>query len=303
MKIKVLLPILLTLALVTLAGLGGLYALHALLLLRAHVWLGWLAPGLFVGVAAALLASLEYARTRWERERVYQNLSSYLPQAVAARVAYQSRSSRVEAGHRDVTVLFADLRNFSAFCKARPAEESATVLHVFFTTVAEVVAAHGGVVEHLVGDGIMAVWNGAVPCSDPEEKTLAAARELWVRAVAALPALERFGLEPLDLGIGVESGVALVGTFGPAGRRTHTVMGEPVSVASRLQAMTADLAAPVLVGEACARRVGIQLQDLGAFLLEGMTQERHVFALAVPLEDAGRAPLLQSLRLVGTQVA
>ncbi|MDE2343218.1 MAG: adenylate/guanylate cyclase domain-containing protein [Betaproteobacteria bacterium] len=281
----------------------GFFGLHALLLLKANLWLSWTVPSLFALLAAVALATVEHARARLERERVYQNLSSYLPSDVAARVAFEAQSGQVQAVHRDVTVLAADLRNFSAFCKARPAEESALLLHLFFSTAAEVIAAHGGVVEHMVGDGILAAWNGEADCPDHEAKALAAAKELWTRCTAQLPDAQRFGLEPLDVGVGVESGLALVGSFGPLGRRTHTVMGEPVSVALRLQAMTADLAAPVLVGEAAARRVPqADLIDLGLFLLEGLSHECVVYSLRVPLDDDRVRPA-NPLKLVKPEAA
>ncbi|MDE2259534.1 MAG: adenylate/guanylate cyclase domain-containing protein [Betaproteobacteria bacterium] len=286
-----------------LALLAVFFAVYAEALLKAHLWIGWVDPALFVLLAATALGVTEHARVRVESRRIYQNLASYLPAEVAAKVAYQAQSSRVEASHRDVTVMFVDLRNFSAFCKARPAEESATVLHVFFSTAAEIIAAHGGVVEHMVGDGIMAVWNGATPCTDHESRALAAAAALWPRCIAELPEIARFGLEPLDVGIGMESGVALVGSFGLAERRTHTVMGEPVSVASRLQAMTAELAYPVLVGEAMAQRVPrADLINLGLFLLDGLPHERIVYSLKVPFTD-GRAQRLGALSLVGQRAA
>ncbi len=288
---------------VALALSGVFFAVYAGALLQAHLWMGWVDPALFVLLAATALGIMEHARSRIESQRIYQNLSSYLPASVAAKVAYQAQSSRVEASHRDVTVMFIDLRNFSAFCKARPAEESATVLHVFFSSASEVIAAFGGVVEHMVGDGIMAVWNGAVPCADHESRALAAAAALWSRCVAELPALEKFGLEPLDVGIGLEAGVALVGSFGLAERRTHTVMGEPVSVASRLQTMTAELASPVLVGEAMAQRVPQHdLINLGLFLLDGLPHERIVYALRVSFPD-GRAQRLGALSLVRQHAA
>lgn len=293
----------LTLPALALLCTGVFFAAYATLLLKANLWVDWVTPGLFVMLSATALSLVEYARTRVERERVYQNLSSYLPSAVAAKVAFQQRTNRVEARHQDVTVMFVDLRNFSAFCKARPADESATVLHVFFSTAAEVIASFGGVVEHMVGDGVMAVWNGAVPCKNHESQALAAAAVLWPRCVAELPALERFGLEPLDVGIGIESGVALVGSFGAADRRTHTVMGEPVSVASRLQAMTAELAYPILVGEATARRAPrVDLVNLGVFLLAGMSRERVVYSFKVPFTD-DRTLRFGALSLVKQQVA
>jgi len=107
-------------------------ALHIQLLSTMQLWLGWLYPALFSMLAASLLLLLEYSRVRSERTRVFNNLSSYLPSDLAKDIAYSLPSSSINASRHDVTLLSADLRNFSAFGEARPPEESAAVLHFFF---------------------------------------------------------------------------------------------------------------------------------------------------------------------------
>lgn len=95
------------------------------------------------------------------------------------------------------------------------------------------------------------------------------------------------GLEPLSLGIGVETGPAMAGSFGLASRRTHMVMGRTVTIASRLVEMTADLAHPILVGEGLAGQIGgAGLQSMGTFLLDGLRVPHHIYAY--PLEAALR---------------
>ena len=80
---------------------------------------------------------------------------------------------------------------------------------------------------------------------------------------------------PLDIGIGIECGPVLVGSFGPARRRVHTVMGETVSVAARLENLTAELGYPVLVGpQALAQSGYTEVHKLGDFLLAGMRTPR-----------------------------
>jgi len=87
------------------------------------------------------------------------------------------------------------------------------------------------------------------------------------------------GLEPLALGIGVEMGPAMAGSFGLASRRTHMVLGRTVTIASRLVEMTADLAHPILVGEGLAAHVGAAgLESMGTFLLDGLRVPHHVYA-------------------------
>lgn len=267
-------------------GLGLLFTAHTILLLGAHLWLGWVIPALYTVLATSLLTGVELIRTRFERERLFQNLSSYLPESVARQVALQGPSAQVHAQRREATVLFVDLRNFSSYCEGRPPEETATVLHLFYTAATRVVEGHGGVVEQMVGDGLMAVWNGSSPCADHGTRALAAADELWRALGAQLPHRSTRRMPALDVGMGLESGTVLVGSFGAAGRRVHTVLGETVTVASRLESMTAELAYPILLGpKLMALTKPANAIKLGEFLLPGLNTPRILHALPVEYDQ------------------
>lgn len=258
---------------------AALFALHAYLQLGRDLWLGWASPSAFCLLAGVLLAAAEHARARFERERLYGNLASYLPAPVAAEIAFHEPSGTIEAQRREITVLFADIRNFSAYCEGRPPEEAAALLHAFFTTSTRVVEANGGLVEEFIGDAMMAVWNVPQDCPDHAARALAAALVLQVEAGQLFAQPPPPGLEPLALGIGIETGSALVGSFGPARRRIHTALGETVTIASRLQMLTADLAQPVLVGEGAAAHLARgAVTSLGSFLLEGLRSPHLVYA-------------------------
>ena len=285
--------------LLPLAALGwcaALWLVHAVALDRASLWMGWANPAFFVLVAGVSLGILQHAKSRVDRDRLFTHLSSYLPRPVAAALASQSPSSAIKASTNQVSVMFADIRNFSAYCEARPPEEAAAVLHAFFSTATRVVEAEGGVIEAFQGDAILAVWNGdpapnsaTAAATDHAARALRAAVKLNAAIEGVLPDPAPAGLEPLALGIGVETGPAMAGSFGLASRRTHLVLGRTVTIASRLVEMTADLAHPILVGEGLAAHVGGKgLESLGTFLLDGMRVPHHIYAY--PLAASVRLP-------------
>ncbi len=297
----------------------ALVAAHALALWLADAWVGWLLPAIFVLLAGVFTGTIEHARSRSERDRVYQHLASYLPAPVAAALALQPPSSAIRASTRQVSVLLADIRNFSAYCEARPPEEAAAVLHAFFSAASRVVQAHGGVIESFQGDAVVAVWNGADDAPQASAKddqhaqihsrqAVAAALDLLKESQKLLPDPAPAGLEPLSLGLGLETGPAMVGSFGLASRRTHTVMGRTITIASRLVDLTVDLAHPILVGEGMAAQLGGQfsvgkrmgggppetqhLQSMGTFLLEGLRVPHHIYAVPLDTLVAGQTPIL-----------
>lgn len=260
--------------LLPLAALG----VHVQLLANNSLWLGWIAPALFSLLAAGMLLLLEQRRVRAQRSRVYGNLSSYLPSSFARDIAFSLPSSAINARRCEVTLLSADLRNFSAFGESRPAEESAAMLHYFFVRATAIIERHGGRIQEFIGDSLLAVWDaqGTVAAQQAylaaQEMQSALPDELLAKKVP-------FGLEPLALGIGIEQGPALIGSIGPAQRRTHALLGDTVAITLRIQEMTADLAQPILLGECAARQLTDEaLESQGSYLLKGLRTPHILFA-------------------------
>jgi CHASE2 domain-containing sensor protein/class 3 adenylate cyclase len=273
--------------------------LHIQLLNSFNLWLGWLFPALYGTTAASLLLLLEQSRVRVERGRVYDNLNSYLPDDIAREIAYSLPSSAINARRSDVTLLSADLRNFSAFGEARPPEEAAAVLHFFFTRATEIVEQHGGRVHEFKGDSLLAVWDGR----HRSEAALAlnAAQAMHSELHDSLmPEQGPVGLEPLALGIGIEQGPVLIGSIGPAHRRSHVLLGDTVGITLRVQEMTSELAQPILLGECAARQLDdLPLESQGSYLLSGLNTPHVLFAPALPQVSAQKqvsnAPALKVL--------
>ena len=271
---------------------------HGYVLATTNLWLGWVLPALFGACGALALLLLELARVRLERSRVFVNLNSYLPDSVARDIAFSLPSSSVEAQRVNVTLLNADLRNFSRFGEARPPEEAAAMLHYFFTRATELVETHGGELQEFRGDAILAVWQAAD--SHAAEQALAAANALTALLDRSrLPTLPLQGLEPLALGVSIEQGPVLLGSIGPAHRRTHTLLGDTVSITLRIQEMTAELAQPILIGECAARQLGnAGLISQGSFLLSGLQTPHGLFAPAYSAGVSGLPSDPPSLSLV-----
>lgn len=249
------------------------------------LWLPWWPLVAFALLASAGLATVEHALVRAQRERLSAHLGAYLPTPVAQRLMRSDPSGQLQIEQRKVSVLVADIRNFSALATHCEPQEVGTLLHQFCCVAVDVVERHGGVVENVVGDAVVAVWTAEGDGPEHARRALAAAQEL-LRATRPLltssrPVTELSPVQPLALGVGLESGRAIVGSFGPARRRAYAALGEPVSVAGRIQGMTADLSVPILLGPQMAAALGAAgVHPMGEFLLEGMGRAYAVFAPA-----------------------
>ena len=168
-----------------------------------------------------------------------------------------------------LTVLFADIRGYTTFADRATAREAAEFLRGFFDVVIPIVRSNGGEVNQLLGDGLLAVFR------TPDHADCA------LRAGAAMIAEA-----PCPLGVGLNSGLVLAGTFGGGGYSHFGVVGDPVNVASRVQDATRELSEPLLLTEATHLLLEDEHPELvprGAVTLKGKATPIGVYGLAVTL--------------------
>jgi adenylate cyclase len=165
-----------------------------------------------------------------------------------------------------VTVAFADIRGFTTFADRATAREAVDYLNGFFELAVPAVERHGGSVNKLLGDGLLAVFD----MPDHADRALACSTDL-------LATVE----ERYRIGIGLNSGLVLVGTIGGGGYCEAGVVGDPVNVSARVQDATRELAEPLLLTEAtrCLLEDGATgLEPRGSLSLRGKAKPVTVYA-------------------------
>jgi class 3 adenylate cyclase len=219
--------------------------------------------------------TLEQARTQRRENERYERLRRYVPGALADRVG---RDEALEEGEREVTVMFVDIRGYSSFAERRRVDAVFSVVNRYTETVTGIVTRTGGVVVEFNGDGMMAVFGALDPLPDKESAAVLAAREI----VAQMPALGSFAGDKLEVGVGIASGSAFVGSIRGVDRHIWTALGKTTNLAARLQGLTRELDAWIVIDsptwEACPAHVR-DFQPHERFPVRGQLAPEDLFAL------------------------
>jgi adenylate cyclase len=192
-----------------------------------------LLPLVYVGNALYMVVA-EQSDKRFVKELFGRYISPQIAKEIVSRA--DAGDLHLGGEEREVSVLFADIRGFTRISEQLSPEAVVNMLNTYLSVVADAVVHHDGIVNKFAGDNIMAVWNA--PQSQPEHALLAV-RAAW-EAKEKLAELRQRDARPLPVqfGIGINTGVALAGNIGSAGRSEYTVIGDSINTASRICSST-----------------------------------------------------------------
>jgi adenylate cyclase len=215
-----------------------------------------------------------------KREAMVRDLFGQYVSPEVARLAIEQQG-RLEAQVTDCTVLFVDIRRFTSLAEVLPPARLIGVLNRYFERMLPVVEAEGGMVNKFGGDSLLAVFGSPLnPTPDHAERGVRAALQMRV-------ALAEFNVEQvasempeLKVGFGLATGELVAGNIGSSRKREYTVIGDPVNLAARLQELTSELGADVLMNATTARRASevARFRSLGMIEIRGRAEPVEVFS-------------------------
>jgi adenylate cyclase len=217
-----------------------------------------------------------------ERERLRMAFGSYVDPEVAERVLEEGEL--LEGQEREVTVMFVDVRDFTALAERSSPQETVAFLTELFEVVVPIVKRHGGHPNKFLGDGVLAVFGAPERVPDHADRAVAAARDIAAKLA------EHFG-EEIRFGVGVNSGPVVVGSVGGGGRLEFAVIGDPVNVAARVENLTRETGDVVLVTEATRCLLSDPDEELdprGDFALKGVSEPVPIYRVPLGLDESLR---------------
>ena len=229
---------------------------------------------------ARINSSLEKKRLRDQQKELVKRFAT-------SEVAQDMQQSGFALGGKRVTgtVMFSDIRGFTTLVEAQSPEETIELLNTYYTLMFDAISGRGGVVNQMVGDGLMAIFGAPQPLDDSCAKAVQAALDM-------IELIELFNLErvaaqkaPVHIGIGIATGEMIAGYTGTQQRATYTCIGDAVNIAARMEAHTKVAARSILIDGSTCAELGerFALEPLGEVLFKGKSAAVQVFGVQPPV--------------------
>jgi class 3 adenylate cyclase len=211
-------------------------------------------------------------------------LRRYVPEPIAAQIV---SGQNLEARESEVSVLFVDIRGYTSYAEDKSAAEVFSMVSRYTETVSRIVRAYGGTVVEFNGDGMMAIFGAPAPLTQKERAAVAAAREIAL-SVRSLDLGTQRG-QPLEVGVGIATGKAFVGNIRSIDRLIWSAIGDTSNLAARLQGLTRELNAVVVIDSAI--RVGTadaaaDFERHDGMPIRGRRQTADIYVLPLAASDA-----------------
>jgi adenylate cyclase len=244
-------------------------------------WLNFIIPALFTLVPNVSLVSLYRVLVEeQEKRRVRGAFQQYVSPEVIRRVL--DDPDKVKPRKTPVTVLFSDIRGFTTISESLDAQELAVLLNGYLTEMTRIVFRHQGTLDKYIGDAVMAIWGA--PFEEPEhpERACHAALSMLVRLGELQQEWRAQGRPVLEIGIGLNTGIASVGNMGSSLRYGYTAMGDTVNLSSRLEGLNKEYGTRILVSEATFREIRdpeIVFRELDLIRVKGKLQPVTIYEI------------------------
>jgi adenylate cyclase len=243
-------------------------------------WLNFSVPALTL-VSNVMLVSLYRALVEEkEKRRIRTAFGQYLSPEVIRRLLLNPKL--VEPKKTEITVMFSDIRGFTTISENLDAQDLAVFLNQYLSDMTRLVFEYAGTLDKYIGDAVMAFWGAPFEVDDHAVNGCNSALRMMQRVRAMQKEWQAQGKPKLDIGIGLNSGVASVGNMGSALRYGYTALGDTVNLSARLEGLNKDYGTHIIVNEttyAATQNENFVYRELDLIRVKGKTQPVMIYEL------------------------
>ncbi len=220
------------------------------MLFHEHIVLNFAYPILAAAATITILTFLKIYNERSQKELIRDKFAKKVSPQVAAQLL-KSDKDIFMTSEEEITIFFSDIRNFTTISEsfAHPAI-LIEYLNRYMSPMSEIIISYEGTIDKYIGDAIMAYWNAPLRVENHADKALSAALKQLSALKQLNATLQKKAFPPIDIGIGIHTGKAVVGEMGSSGRSDYTVIGDTINLGSRIEGLCKTYGAKILISEA-----------------------------------------------------
>ena len=202
-------------------------------------------------ITAAIAFYINFRKQFKLRQQIKKQFEHYLDPRQVKQLQKNPELLKLGGEKRICTFLFTDVRGFTNLSEKLKPEEVTDIMNKVLTVQVECIQAHGGMVDKFIGDACMAIFNAPLDLDEHEKRAVACARDMRT----AIRMLQKELPEPIAIGIGVNTGEAIIGNMGSNTRFDYSAIGDAVNTAARLESATKEAGVDLLIGESTRKQV------------------------------------------------
>lgn len=221
-----------------------------------------------------------YITEKKEKKQIRAAFSRYVAPDVVKDMIKNPSKLKLGGDRREITLLFSDIRGFTTLSESMGPEELVHLLNEYLSEMTDIVMDHKGLVDKFIGDAVMAFWGAPIKDKDHAVHACQTALVMKERLVELNERWMKEGRPELKIGIGLNSGEAVVGNMGSEQRFDYTAMGDNVNLASRLEGVTKQYGVDIIVSESVKEKVsGFVFRELDVIAVKGKKKGIKIFEL------------------------
>ncbi|MBN1850272.1 MAG: adenylate/guanylate cyclase domain-containing protein [Deltaproteobacteria bacterium] len=263
----------------------SLFIIHILagtwLFTQFDLWVNIVYPLLALILIYTCLTLYRYFTEEVERKKIRSAFSYYVSSSVANEMLKSPEKLKLGGDKKDLSVLFSDIRGFTTISEGLTPEELVHLLNEYLTVMTDIVFKYDGTLDKYMGDAIMAIYGAPVDKPDHPSRACNSALDMMENLKKLNEKWIREGKKPLDIGIGINTGMMMVGNMGSAQRFDYTVMGDAVNLGSRLEGTNKVYNTHILISESTHERVKNEFvcMELDSVRVKGKNLPVNIFEL------------------------
>ncbi len=254
-----------------------------------RIWIAVFLPGVTLTTNYAAIVSYRFFFEEREKKKVRGAFQQYLPPSLISQIMEHPELLRLGGEEKELTALFSDIRGFTTLSEGLTPKQLVDLLNHYLSEMTAIIFKRWGTLDKYIGDAVMAFWGAPIPQTDHPLRACRAALDMSKALERLRTEWASHGRPAIDIGVGVNTGLMLVGNMGSERRFNFTIMGDNVNLASRLEGLNKQFGTRLIISEATYRRVSTELvaRELDLIRVKGKMKPVRIYELVATAEEAG----------------